>query len=56
MAANNNNIGGNPALSYMSDKEYGQEINHLGNTFAPEDGIFMDILLKQYLVQVLKKH
>lgn len=26
-AANNNNIGGNPALSYMSDKEYGQEIN-----------------------------
>lgn len=26
-AANNNNIGGNPALSHMIKKEYGQEIN-----------------------------
>lgn len=26
-AANNNNVGGNPALSYMPKKEYGQEVN-----------------------------
>ncbi|MCZ8230471.1 hypothetical protein [Flavobacterium sp.] len=27
LAANNNNVGGNPALSYMPQKEYGQEVN-----------------------------
>jgi hypothetical protein len=27
LAANNNNVGGNPALSYMPQKAYGQEVN-----------------------------
>lgn len=27
LAANNNNIGGNPGLSYMPQKQYGQEVN-----------------------------